>query len=78
MQSCLSTHTHPPVVLLLKNSEIFKLSMISDRNECVEIPNICSHGDCIDREGGYTCRCHTGFKTNEDETMCLGMYVFIF
>ncbi|KAL7980060.1 hypothetical protein Chor_001328 [Crotalus horridus] len=42
-----------------------------DRNECVEIPNICSHGDCIDREGGYTCRCHTGFKTNEDETMCL-------
>lgn len=52
--------------------------MITDRNECLEIPNICSHGDCLDHEGGYTCRCHTGFKTNEDETMCLGMYVFIF
>ncbi|KAF7241491.1 Fibrillin-1 [Varanus komodoensis] len=42
-----------------------------DRNECLEIPNICSHGDCHDLEGGYICRCHTGFKTNDDQTMCM-------
>ncbi|XP_033023454.1 fibrillin-1 isoform X1 [Lacerta agilis] len=42
-----------------------------DRNECLEVPNICSHGECQDIEGGYICRCHTGFKTNGDQTMCM-------
>ncbi|XP_051691464.2 LOW QUALITY PROTEIN: fibrillin-3 [Oryctolagus cuniculus] len=41
------------------------------RNECREIPNVCSHGDCMDTEGSYVCRCHRGFHTSADRTLCL-------
>lgn len=44
----------------------------SDRNECLEIPNVCSHGDCIDTEGSYRCLCLNGFKVSADQTMCMG------
>ncbi|XP_051766700.1 fibrillin-2b isoform X2 [Ctenopharyngodon idella] len=52
----------------------FKLSPSGacvDRNECQEIPNICSHGKCIDTEGSFRCLCHNGFKTTPDQTMCM-------
>uniref|UniRef100_A0A4W3HSE0 Fibrillin-2 n=1 Tax=Callorhinchus milii TaxID=7868 RepID=A0A4W3HSE0_CALMI len=42
-----------------------------DRNECLEIPNVCSHGECIDMKGGYRCVCHHGFKPTPDQTMCM-------
>ncbi|XP_043562346.1 fibrillin-2-like [Chiloscyllium plagiosum] len=42
-----------------------------DRNECLEIPNVCSHGDCIDLKGSYRCTCHNGFKQTPDQTMCM-------
>uniref|UniRef100_A0A452S9M8 Fibrillin 3 n=1 Tax=Ursus americanus TaxID=9643 RepID=A0A452S9M8_URSAM len=41
------------------------------RNECREIPNICSHGDCVDTEGSYTCLCHRGFRASADKTLCM-------
>lgn len=44
----------------------------SDRNECNEIPNVCSHGECIDTQGSYRCLCHNGFKATADQTMCMG------
>ncbi|XP_025772212.1 fibrillin-3 [Puma concolor] len=40
------------------------------RNECREMPNICSHGDCVDTEGSYTCLCHRGFRASADQTLC--------
>ncbi|MEQ2157826.1 hypothetical protein GOODEAATRI_005790 [Goodea atripinnis] len=43
-----------------------------DRNECQEIPNVCSHGQCIDTQGSYRCLCHNGFKATADQTMCMG------
>ncbi|XP_071399443.1 fibrillin-2b [Centroberyx affinis] len=52
----------------------FKLSPSGacvDRNECQEIPNVCSHGECIDTQGSYRCLCHNGFKATADQTMCL-------
>ncbi|RMC01268.1 hypothetical protein DUI87_22217 [Hirundo rustica rustica] len=54
----------------------FKLSpngACVDRNECLEIPNICSHGLCVDMQGSYQCVCHNGFKASQDQTMCMGM-----
>ncbi|MED6274642.1 Fibrillin-2, partial [Characodon lateralis] len=42
-----------------------------DRNECQEIPNVCSHGQCIDTQGSYRCLCHNGFKATADQTMCM-------
>lgn len=44
----------------------------TDRNECLEIPNVCSHGECIDTQGSYRCLCHNGFKATADQTMCMG------
>ncbi|TKS74624.1 Fibrillin-1 MP340 [Collichthys lucidus] len=52
----------------------FKLSPSGacvDRNECQEIPNVCSHGECIDTQGSYRCLCHNGFKATADQTMCM-------
>nr|XP_014340413.1 PREDICTED: fibrillin-3 [Latimeria chalumnae] len=52
----------------------FKLSPSGacvDRNECQEIPNVCSHGTCIDTMGSYRCVCHNGFKATGDQTMCM-------
>nr|XP_046247842.1 fibrillin-2b isoform X2 [Scatophagus argus] len=52
----------------------FKLSPSGaclDRNECQEIPNVCSHGECIDTQGSYRCLCHNGFKATADLTMCM-------
>ncbi|XP_032164959.1 fibrillin-3 isoform X8 [Mustela erminea] len=40
------------------------------RNECQEIPDVCSHGDCIDTEGSYMCLCHRGFRASADQTLC--------
>ncbi|XP_032070485.1 fibrillin-2 [Thamnophis elegans] len=52
----------------------FKLSpngACIDRNECQEIPNVCSHGTCVDKEGSYYCICQNGFKSSRDQTMCM-------
>ncbi|XP_077200578.1 fibrillin-2 isoform X1 [Paroedura picta] len=52
----------------------FKLSpngACIDRNECQEIPNVCSHGTCVDKEGSYHCICDNGFKASHDQTMCM-------
>ncbi|XP_064294038.1 fibrillin-2 isoform X2 [Phalacrocorax carbo] len=52
----------------------FKLSpsgVCVDRNECLEIPNVCSHGLCVDMQGSYQCICHNGFKASQDQTMCM-------
>ncbi|XP_044302577.1 fibrillin-2 isoform X1 [Varanus komodoensis] len=52
----------------------FKLSpngACVDRNECQEIPNVCSHGTCVDKEGTYYCICQNGFKASHDQTMCM-------
>lgn len=51
---------------------MFYISVI-DRDECQEIPNVCSHGLCVDTEGSYYCSCHNGFKASHDQTMCMGM-----
>ncbi|XP_035248375.1 fibrillin-2 isoform X1 [Anguilla anguilla] len=42
-----------------------------DRNECEEIPNVCSHGECVDLQGGYRCVCHNGFKATPNRHMCM-------
>uniref|UniRef100_A0A8C9EQH9 Fibrillin 3 n=1 Tax=Pavo cristatus TaxID=9049 RepID=A0A8C9EQH9_PAVCR len=54
-----SAHQHP-------------LCFVVGRNECQEIPNVCSHGDCVDTEGSYICICHNGFKATGEQTMCMG------
>lgn len=46
-------------------SEGFRLDdsgvMCVDVNECVENPNICRVGECINEEGKYYCLCPEGY-----------------
>lgn len=36
--------------------------ILSDVDECVEETDNCSpHADCEDTDGGFICRCHSGF-----------------
>lgn len=51
---------------------------VLDRNECLEIPNVCSHGLCVDLQGSYQCICNNGFKASQDQTMCMGRTAFPF
>ncbi|KPP64202.1 fibrillin-1-like, partial [Scleropages formosus] len=48
------------------------LSSPTDRNECIENPNVCSPGTCIDVVGSYRCICPSGYKTTSDSSMCIG------
>lgn len=67
-----------PVVLTWSHSPLslffffFSSCRWEDRNECLEIPNVCSHGECVDIQGGYECRCHHGFKATPNRKMCMG------
>ena len=40
-----------------------------DINECVEIPNICSH-ECVNLWGSYRCHCRQGYHLSEDRRTC--------
>ncbi|XP_029108624.1 fibrillin-2 isoform X1 [Scleropages formosus] len=54
-------------------SDGFNVSPIGaciDRNECLEIPNVCSHGECVDLQGSYRCICNRGFKATPNQKMC--------
>ncbi|XP_076876101.1 fibrillin-2 [Brachyhypopomus gauderio] len=53
-----------------KGFQLSRFGACLDRNECLEIPNLCRHGDCRDIQGGYMCVCHDGFKATADLKMC--------
>lgn len=47
-------------------------SDIVDSNECEEIAGICANGDCINLDGGFSCRCKSGFRLSSTRDSCLG------
>lgn len=65
-----STSTSP--IWPIRSAHWCPLCSVLGRNECQEIPNVCSHGDCVDTEGSYICICHNGFKATGEQTMCMG------
>lgn len=60
----------------MHNMCLFFFFPVLDRNECLEIPNVCSHGLCVDLQGSYQCICNNGFKASQDQTMCMGRTAF--
>uniref|UniRef100_A0A4W5KLV8 EGF-like domain-containing protein n=1 Tax=Hucho hucho TaxID=62062 RepID=A0A4W5KLV8_9TELE len=67
MHSVVLTWSYSPYSLFF----FFSSCRWEDRNECLEIPNVCSHGECVDIQGGYECRCHQGFKAAPNRKMCM-------
>ena len=48
--------------------------LILDINECAENSNLCQNGQCMNKDGGYWCKCNPGFEPNEDMTKCEGKF----
>ena len=48
------------------------IKFFKDINECAEDSNLCQNGQCMNKDGGYWCKCNPGFEPNEDMTKCEG------
>lgn len=50
--------------------------VFSDLNECVENPEICVNGRCINTDGSFRCECPTGYMLDYTRTHCNGKRTF--
>ncbi|CAI9740245.1 fibrillin-2-like, isoform X2 [Octopus vulgaris] len=41
-----------------------------DVNECVNNPNLCTNGECINTQGSYKCECYRGYILQPDGKTC--------
>ena len=48
----------------------YRLNIV-DLNEC-ENPDNCLYGECVNKPGGYECRCPPNFELNPAGTGCVG------
>ena len=44
--------------------------MGEDIDECASMPDLCSHGLCINTMGSYRCSCDRGFVADQSRTNC--------
>ncbi|XP_076027506.1 latent-transforming growth factor beta-binding protein 4-like isoform X2 [Genypterus blacodes] len=41
-----------------------------DLNECVQLPGVCSVGECVNSIGSYRCVCPSGYKSSSQRNSC--------
>ena len=51
----------------------FWFLLILDYNECART-GMCTHGKCVNMNGGYMCICNPGFVAAPDGKACIGRY----
>lgn len=44
----------------------------ADIDECKVMPNLCSHGQCVNTMGTFRCFCKVGYTTDISGTACVG------
>ena len=58
---------------------IFKIdcviNFITDLNECVLFPGICTNGRCINTDGSYRCECAPGYVLDSSGRVCVGKFL---
>ena len=42
------------------------------RNECLDFPNLCKNGRCVDTEHSYRCECYDGYAISQGGVECEG------
>lgn len=50
-------------------------------DECKLMPNMCSHGSCLNTPGSFECQCNRGFIYDAESHQCIGndnVYKIIF
>ncbi len=52
------------------------ISLVLDRNECIETPDVCPQ-KCINTPGSYKCQCWNGFRWNKEKKTCQGILLYI-
>lgn len=43
-----------------------------DIDECRLMPQMCSHGVCLNVPGSFECQCHRGYVYDLDSHQCIG------
>ena len=50
-------------------------NFITDLNECVLFPGICTNGRCINTDGSYRCECAPGYVLDSSGRVCVGKFL---
>ena len=51
------------------------INFITDLNECVLFPGICTNGRCINTDGSYRCECAPGYVLDSSGRVCVGKFL---
>ena len=51
------------------------LLVITDIDECVEIPGICTNGHCVNLAGSFQCECFDGYELSSTGDECIGKWL---
>lgn len=57
-------------------SKLLMLSWSLDMNECLDNPDICQNGICINTDGSYRCECPFGYNLDYTGINCIGEMLF--
>lgn len=56
---------------------MFRYYLNADVEECVDSPEVCGSGRCVNVPGGYHCNCTGGMVPTPDQRGCIGKLLLL-